>query len=121
MNRFKKMFARMVSIVAKNQLAVLIIVIGAFLRLYRLPNFATFLSDQGRDAIIIKRIVTFEHWPAIGAPSSVGQIYLGPFYYYLMVPFLALFQLQPIGLAFGSAIISISGNSHLLILINNLS
>jgi len=109
MNRFKKMFARMISIVTKNPLAVLIIIIGIFLRFYRLPDFATFLSDQGRDAIIIKRIVTYEHWPAIGAPSSVGQIYLGPFYYYLMAPFLALFQLQPVGLAFGSAIISILG------------
>lgn len=120
MNRFKKMFARMVSIVAKNQLAVLIIVIGAFLRLYRLPDFATFLSDQGRDAIIIKRIVTFEHWPAIGAPSSVGQIYLGPFYYYLMAPFLALFQLQPVGLAYGSAIISILGLIVAYYLINKI-
>lgn len=120
MNRFKEIFSRMVSIVAKNPLAVLIIIIGVFLRFYHLPDFATFLSDQGRDAIIIKRIVSFEHWPAIGAPSSVGQIYLGPFYYYLMAPFLALFQLQPVGLAFGSAIISIFGLIITYYLINKI-
>lgn len=118
MNLFKKIFSRMISIVAKNPLAVLIIIIGVFLRFYRLPDFATFLSDQGRDAVIIKRIVTFEHWPAIGPPSSVGQIYLGPFYYYLMVPFLALFQLQPVGLAYGSAIISVLGLIVAFYLIN---
>jgi len=120
MNRFKEIFSRMVSIVARNPLAVLIIIIGVFLRFYHLPDFATFLSDQGRDAIIIKRIVSFEHWPAIGAPSSVGQIYLGPFYYYLMAPFLALFQLQPVGLAFGSAIISIFGLIITYYLINKI-
>lgn len=66
----------------------------------------TFLGDQGRDAIIIKRIITGEHFPAIGAPTSVGQVYLGPFYYYFIAPWLLLFKFQPIGLAFGVAIYS---------------
>lgn len=57
----------------------------------------------------MKRIITFEHFPAIGAPSSVGQIFLGPFYYYLMAPFLALFQFNPVGLAVGVALISSLG------------
>jgi len=87
----------------------LIILAAAFLRLYRLDEFVTFLGDQGRDAIIIKRILTLEHFPAIGAPSSVGQVYLGPFYYYLMAPFLLLFFFDPIGLAYGVAFLSIIG------------
>lgn len=66
----------------------------------------TFLGDQGRDAIIIKRILTGEHFPAIGAPTSVGQVYLGPFYYYFIAPWLLLFKFQPIGLAFGVAVFS---------------
>ena len=66
----------------------------------------TFLGDQGRDAIIIKRIITGEHFPAIGAPTSVGQVYLGPFYYYFIAPWLLLFKFQPIGLAFGVAVYS---------------
>jgi len=65
-----------------------------------------FLSDQGRDAIIIKRIVTGEHFPAIGAPTSVGQVYLGPFYYYFIAPWLLLFNFKPVGLAFGVAFFS---------------
>ncbi|KKQ38144.1 MAG: hypothetical protein US54_C0017G0010 [Candidatus Roizmanbacteria bacterium GW2011_GWA2_37_7] len=69
----------------------------------------TFLSDQGRDAIILKRIITFEHFPAIGAPSSVGQVYLGPFYYYLVAPFLGLFNFDPVGPAVGVALFSIAG------------
>lgn len=88
---------------------ILILVIGSFLRLYRLEDFATFLGDQGRDAIIIKRLLTFENLPAIGPVTSIGQIYLGPFYYYLMAPWLLLSWFQPIGLVLGVAILSILG------------
>ncbi len=97
------------TIVSKNKLATLFIFLGIFLRFWRISEFATFLGDQGRDAIIIKRIVTFEHFPAIGPPSSVGQIFLGPFYYYLMTPFLVLFHYNPVGLATGVAFISSLG------------
>ena len=67
------------------------------------------MGDQGRDAIIIKRIITFEHFPAIGPTSSIGQVFLGPFYYYLMTPFLAITRLDPIGLAYGSALLATFG------------
>lgn len=79
---------------------------GTFLRFYRLEEFVTFLGDQGRDAMILKRIITLEHLPAIGAPTSVGQVYLGPFYYYFIAPWLLIFRFEPIGLAFGVAFIS---------------
>lgn len=82
---------------------------GVFLRFYRLDDFVTFLGDQGRDAIIVKRIITLEHFPAIGAPTSIGQVYLGPFYYYFIAPWLLLFNYQPIGLAFGVAFFSAIG------------
>ena len=88
---------------------IVTIAITTFLRLYRFDSFVTFLGDQGRDALIIKRIITLEHLPAIGAPSSVGQVYLGPFYYYLIAPFLALFNFNPVGLAFGVAMLSLIG------------
>ncbi len=66
-----------------------------------------FLSDQGRDAIIVKNIITLKHFPAIGAPTSIGQVYLGPFYYYLIAPFLLIFNFNPVGLAYGVALLSI--------------
>lgn len=95
--------------VINNWFILLIFFAVIFLRFYRLEGFVTFLSDQGRDAIIIKNIVTFSHLPAIGAASSVGQVYLGPFYYYLIAPFLPLFNFNPVGLAFGVAFFSIVG------------
>lgn len=98
----------------KNLLLVgVLFLLGVILRFYKLGGFVTFLGDQGRDAIIIKRILTFEHFPAIGPPTSVGQVYLGPFYYYFIAPWLWLFNFDPLGLAFGVALIS-----SLYILIN---
>jgi len=104
---------RILNIVAKNWLLVLMFFCGIFLRFYRFSDFATFLGDQGRDAIVIKRMLTFEHLPAIGAPTSVGQVYLGPFYYYFIAPWLLLFKFNPLGLTFGVALFS-----SLFILIN---
>ena len=88
------------------QMTIGVFLIGLFLRLYKLNAFVTFLGDQGRDTIVIKRILTFEHLTAIGPPTSIGQVYLGPFYYYFIAPWLFLFNFNPLGLAFGVAFIS---------------
>jgi len=92
----------------KKELLFLIVIltVGAFLRFYHLEQFANFLADQGRDAIIIKRIATFEHFTAIGAPTSIGHIFLGPFYYYFIAPWFWLFNFQPVGLVFGVSFFS---------------
>ena len=100
---------RIKNILTKNCFFLILLGIGIFFRLYRLEEFITFLGDQGRDAIIIKRIITFEHFPALGPVSSVGQVFLGPFFYYFMAPFLALFKFNPVGLAFGSFFYSTIG------------
>lgn len=68
-----------------------------------------FLGDQGRDALIVKRIVQLQNLPAIGPPSSIGEVFLGPFYYYLVAPFLLLARLNPVGLAIGVALLSCLG------------
>ncbi len=86
---------------------ILCLSLGAFLRLWNFPNNLQFLGDQGRDAIIAKRIL-IDHDPAlIGPVTSTGNMYLGPFYYYFMVPFLALSYPSPIGPAYAVAIFSI--------------
>lgn len=108
-SRLLNLFIAIKSIVAKNKLIICLFALFIFFRFFRLEAFVTFLGDQGRDVIILKRIVTFEHFPAIGAPSSVGMVYLGPFYYYLMAPFLFLAHFHPVGPAFGVALLSIAG------------
>lgn len=100
---------RILNILSKNWILIGVIFVGIFLRFYRLEGFVTFLGDQGRDATVIRRILTGEHFPAIGAPTSIGQVYLGPFYYYFITPWLLFFNYQPVGLAFGVAFLSAIG------------
>lgn len=83
----------------------LLIAVAAFLRFYRIADFIIFLGDQGRDAIVMRRIITGEDFPGIGPRSSVGELFLGPFFFYLMAPFLGLFQFDPVGPAFGIALL----------------
>lgn len=87
---------------------LLIILAGVFLRLYRIQDFYMFLADQGRDAVIIRRIILLEKFPLIGPPSSIGEVFLGPFYYYVVAPFLWLFRSNPIGLAIGVGLLGMA-------------
>lgn len=74
-----------------------ILIGGAFLRLYNIRGYMTFLGDEGRDVIVVRRMLVEYDIPFIGPNSSVGGFFLGPIYYYFMAPFLALFRLDPVG------------------------
>ncbi len=86
-----------------------LLISAVILRLWNMDGFITFLGDQGRDASIIRNILLLKHFPAIGAPSSVGGVYLGPFYYYFIAPWLLIFNFNPVGLGYGVACMSIVG------------
>jgi len=86
-----------------------LLLLGGFLRLYRLPQTAIFQGDQGRDAIIVQRLIKDFHPPLIGPVTSVGNMYLGPLYYYFMAPWLWLTYPSPLGPVYGVAILSVFG------------
>ncbi len=104
---------RIANIISKFWPLLILFALAIFLRFYHFSEFVTFLGDQGRDAIIVKRIITGEHFPAIGPPTSIGQVYSGPFYYYFIAPWLLLSNFNPIGLA-----ICVAFFSSLYLLIN---
>jgi 4-amino-4-deoxy-L-arabinose transferase-like glycosyltransferase len=81
---------------------------GAFLRLWNFPNTLQFLGDQGRDASIARHIFQDKKPVLIGPVTSTGNMYLGPLYYYMMVPFLMLTYPSPIGPAYAIAFLSIA-------------
>src|SRR3989344_2111040 len=77
-------------------LILFIILLATLFRFYKLPEYMTFLGDEGRDAIIIKKLLVEHDVPFIGPPTSVGNIYLGPLYYYMMAIPMAIFWLNPV-------------------------
>jgi len=93
--------------IRRHWFIVLLVIIGAFLRFYRLEASLQFLGDQGRDAIVLRNIIVNHDLPFIGPITSVGGFFLGPLYYYLMVPFLLISNFNPVGPAFATAMIGV--------------
>ena len=106
-----KVFRSITVFVKKNKkeliLLGLILIVGAFFRLYEISAYMTFLGDEGRDVIIVRRIFTELHPPLIGPGTSVGGMYLGPLYYYLMAIPLLVAGFSPVGPAVMVALIGI--------------
>ncbi len=92
---------------------VAIILLAAFLRFYHLPEFMSFLGDEGRDALVVKKIVTGEHIPLLGPVTSIGNMYLGPLFYYLQIFPMWASNLNPVSMA---ASVALTGVATVLLL-----
>ena len=86
--------------------AVAITLVAGFLRLYRIPQTVMFQGDQGRDALIVSQIFKEFDPVFIGPVTSVGNMYLGPLYYYFMLPFLWLSYPSALGPVYAVAVLS---------------
>ncbi|MBI2596841.1 glycosyltransferase [Candidatus Daviesbacteria bacterium] len=87
---------------------LLILSLATFLRFFKLSEYMTFLGDEGRDALVVKDMLTNYHFPLIGPPTSVGNIYLGPLYYYMMAFSMMIFWLNPIAAAMMNALVGVA-------------
>jgi len=88
-------------------LLILILLLAAFMRLYLISDYMTFLGDEGRDALVALGILQ-GHFTLLGPRASAGDFFTGPIYYYLMAPFLWLFHLDPVGPAVMVALFGIA-------------
>ncbi|MBI4991567.1 glycosyltransferase family 39 protein [Candidatus Roizmanbacteria bacterium] len=89
-------------------LLILILFLGAFFRLYRISEYMTFLGDEGRDVLVVKRILVDHKFTLLGPTTSVGSMYMGPIYYYFTAPFLWITNLDPVGPAIMVALFGIA-------------
>lgn len=75
----------------------IILFVALFSRLWKIDQYLPFLGDEGRDVRIVRRFLTDFDLMFIGPRTSIGNIYLGPLFYYLIAPFLALWNFSPVG------------------------
>ena len=66
-----------------------------------------FQGDQGRDSMIVADIFREKNLVFIGPVTSVGNMYLGPLYYYFMMPFLWLTYPSPMGPVYAVAVLGV--------------
>lgn len=81
--------------------------LASWLRLNDIRGYMVFLGDQGRDALVVKRMIVDLDPTFIGPNASVGGFYLGPLYYYMMAPAMLLSNLDPVGPAIMVAVFSV--------------
>lgn len=82
-----------------NWLLLVVLFVGASCRFYRLRDLTTFGGDQGVDYQIAAKMIATGRPTLLGPVTHVG-VYLGPLYYYLLVPFFLLFRFDPIAAPF---------------------
>ena len=86
---------------------IAIILLGLFLRIYKIKDYIVFLGDEGRDVLVAYEIL-HGHLTLLGPTSSVGGFFLGPIYYYFIAPFLWLSRYDPVGPAVMVALFGIA-------------
>ncbi|MCL4366966.1 glycosyltransferase family 39 protein [Patescibacteria group bacterium] len=91
----------------EHLILIILLVLAAFLRFYKLADYMNFLGDEGRDALIVKDILVGHHIPLLGPPTSVGNVYLGPLYYYMMAVAMGIVWLNPVAAAGMVALIGV--------------
>lgn len=97
----------MIDFIKKHRFIIFILLIASFFRLYRIGDYMEFLGDQGRDVVIIRDFLKNGNFFFIGPQTSIGNMYLGPFYYYFIAPSLLLANFNPIGPAIFVALLGI--------------
>lgn len=74
-----------------------ILLISLFFRTYQIIERLDYAHDGDLSAWIVKDIVVNHHFRLIGQLTSAPGIFIGPFYYYLLVPFYFLTNMDPVG------------------------
>lgn len=85
----------------------LIILLGIFVRVYRVDQVLGFYFDQGRDALVIWDLWHKGKIFLIGPTTGIAGIFRGPFYYYLIAPIYLLGGGNPIYPAIFLSLLSI--------------
>lgn len=75
---------------------IALVSVGMYLRFYNFENAINFGWDQARDAWKTSDII-FKYLLLDGPKTGVGQFHLGPLWFYLLVPFFRLTNLDPVG------------------------
>jgi len=75
---------------------ILLIFLATWLRFYRLPEFMTFIGDQGRDYLAARDFLLTKKIPLVGIPSSVPWLHQGPLFIWLVALTLKIGDFHPI-------------------------
>jgi hypothetical protein len=96
---------------AKKQVLILIAILlfASILRFYRLPEMAQLDFDQQYAANFAYNVVKVYPIQLIGQGLSIEGLFMGPLYFYYLIPFYMVTDLHPLGGAIGSVLLGLFG------------
>ena len=77
-----------------------IILIGVFFRTYKITERFDYAHDGDLYSWIVKDIVVNHHLRLIGQLTSAPGIFIGALFYYMLIPFFLVSNMDPIGVSF---------------------
>ena len=77
-------------------LLLLILLLALFFRTYQIVERSYFGHDADLYSWMVKDIVVNHHFRLVGQETSAPGIFIGPLFYYSLVPFFILFNMDPI-------------------------
>src|SRR5688572_14384526 len=75
----------------------LILIIGMYFRTYRLVEKMEFAHDADLYSWFVKDVVIDKHIRLIGQLTSADGIFIGPLFYYALIPFFLMTGMDPVG------------------------
>lgn len=81
--------------------------LATVLRFYRLPEYMTFIGDQGRDYLAARDMALTGVWPLVGIPSSIPWLHQGSLFIWLTALMLKLGNFNPVTPAILTAVLGV--------------
>lgn len=97
----------LLSISKTDLLFFLILILGGFLRLYKLPENFFFDGEIGDNLLDIKNALVHHTIPLIGPPTSHPWLHFGPLYYWMYGIVLLFAKYNPLSYSYFGAVVSI--------------
>jgi hypothetical protein len=100
---------RLDSLLNKHTLVVLLIIlmIGFFLRGYKVVDRFQFAHDGDLYSWMVKDVVVDHHIRLIGQITSTPGIFIGPIFYYSIIPFFMLTSMTSLGVVYFGLVLSL--------------
>ena len=76
---------------------LILVLTAIFFRFWKVRDYVLFLGDEGRDMLVMRKMIIEKRPTFLGPTASVGGFYLGPIYYWMGAPFLFLTRFNPVG------------------------
>src|SRR3989304_7447827 len=87
----------MIQLIRRNRLLFLILLFGLILRAYHPLSLFQYSHDQDLGGWFVRDVLVSHHFRLVGQETSSHGVFVGPYFYYLQIPFYLLTQMDPLG------------------------